>query len=89
MWLASQVYSLRGDSKAARTAVANHYVITRVARELGADVAVDWIVDDLREVGFDDGAIASLDARVEKDLHDIRDIQLEVFGESTIAGELP
>ena len=89
MWLASQAYSLRGGSVAARRAVANHYVITRVVRELGAEVGLDWIVDDLREAGFDDAAIAGLDARVEDDLHDIREIQLEVFGESTIAGELP
>ncbi len=88
MWLASQAYSLRGDSAAARTAMADQYVITRVAQELGARVSAAWILDDLRESGADDAVLARLDARVAADLRRIESIQLEVFGRRRFGEEL-
>jgi hypothetical protein len=88
MWLASQAYSLRGSSAAARRATANSYVLTRIVQELGGDVAVTWIVEDLRESGFEDADLARLDARVAGDLRRIGKIQLEVLGERTTREEL-
>jgi hypothetical protein len=88
MWLASQAYSLRGSTAAARRATANSYILTRIVQELGGDVAVTWIVEDLRESGFEDADLARLDARVARDLRRIGDIQLEVLGERTIREDL-
>ena len=89
MWFASQAYSLRGNSAAARRATANSYVLTRIVQELGGEVAVTWIVEDLRESGFDDADLDRLDARVAQDLRSIGDIQLEVFGKRTLREDLP
>ena len=88
MWLASQAYSLRGSTAAARRATANSYILTRIVQELGGEVAVTWIVEDLRESGFEDADLARLDARVARDLRRIGDIQLEVLGERTIREDL-
>ena len=88
MWLASQAYSLRGSTAAALRATANSYILTRIVQELGGEVAVTWIVEDLRESGFDDADLARLDARVARDLRHIGDIQLEVLGERTIREDL-
>ena len=87
-WLASQAYSLRGGSVEARAATAESYVLTRVMRELGADVRVEWIIDDLRNGGLDGAAIAALDGRVANDLRSIRNVQLEVIGTTTIREDL-
>ena len=87
MWLASQAYSLRGDSDAAREAMANAYVITSTARALGSSADVGWIVEDLRSAGFSDEGFAALDRYVEEDLRAIRSIQLDVFGQSSIEEE--
>lgn len=89
MWLASQAYSLRGNSVAARRATANSYILTRIAQELGGEVAVTWIIEDAKESGFDDADFASLESRVAEDLQRIGDIQLEVFGERTLREDLP
>jgi hypothetical protein len=89
MWLVSQAYSLRGSSAAARNATANAYVLTRLVRELGTPVALTWIVEDLRRSGFDDVALANLDAGVAAELRRIEDIRREVFGESTIREDRP
>ena len=88
MWLASQAYSLRGDSKAAKIATANAYVITNTARALGSTADIDWIVEDLQQAGFSEEGFAFLDKSVKSDLRTIRDIQLDVFGHSTIEEEL-
>ena len=88
MWLASQAYSLRGSTAAALRATANSYILTRIVQELGGEVAVTWIVEDLRESGFDDADLTRLDARVARDLRHIGDIQLEVLGERTIREDL-
>ena len=88
MWLASQAYSLRGDSNAARMATANAYVITGTARALGSRADIDWIVEDLRSAGLSDDGFAALDRFVEQDLQTIRAIQLDVFGHSSIEEDL-
>jgi predicted Zn-dependent protease len=88
MWLASQAYSLRGSTAAARRATADSYILTRIVKELGGDVAVTWIVEDLKESGFEEADLARLDARVARDLRRIGDIQLEVLGERTIREDL-
>lgn len=88
MWLASQVYSLRGDSHAARIAAANAYVITNTARALGSGADIDWIIEDLRNAGLNDEGFAALDRLVEEDLRTIRAIQLDVFGQSSIEEDL-
>ena len=87
MWLASQAYSLRGNSDAARVAMANAYVITNTARALGSSADIDWIVEDLRSAGFSDEGFAALDRFVKDDLRTIRAIQLDVFGQSSIEEE--
>jgi hypothetical protein len=89
MWLVSQAYSLRGSSTAARGATANAYVLTRLVRELGTPVALTWIVEDLRRSGFDDAALASLDAGVAAELSRLEDIRREVFGDSLIREDRP
>ncbi len=88
MWLASQAYSLRGDSSAARMAMANAYVITGTARALGSRADIDWIVEDLRGAGLDDEGFAALDRFVKEDLRRIRAVQLDVFGHSSIEEDL-
>ena len=84
MWLASQAYSFRGDSNAARIATANAYVITNTARALGSGADIDWLIEDLRDAGFKDEGFAALDQLVQEDLRAIRAIQLDVFGHSSI-----
>lgn len=84
MWLASQAYSLRGDSNEARVAMANAYVITGTARALGSGADIDWLVEDLRDAGLNDQGFGTLDRLVEQDLQMIRAIQLDVFGRSSI-----
>jgi hypothetical protein len=88
MWLASQAYSLRGDSSAARMAMANAYVITGTARALGSRADIDWIIEDLRGAGLSDDGLAALDRFVEEDLRTIRAIQRDVFGHSSIGEDL-
>jgi len=84
MWLAAHAYSVRGDSTAARDASANTYVLTRTAQAMGSAASVDWIIADLERAGFAAGDIAKLDDQVRSALRRIRDIQLEVFGESLV-----
>ena len=88
MWLASQAYSLRGESNAAVVATANAYVITKTAKALGSDANLDWIVNDLRDAGLDGEDIEYLDGAARRDLQAIRTVQLEVFGRTTIGEEL-
>lgn len=88
MWLASQAYSLRGESNAALVATANAYVITKTSRALGSDADLDWIVNDLRDAGLDDADIGYLDEAARRDLQAIRTIQLAVFGHTTIGEEM-
>ena len=84
MWLAAQAHSLRGASAAAHRARANTYVLTRTAQALGSDASIGWILADLRQAGFSLDDVHRLDQRVRANLRRVRDIQLEVFGESTI-----
>ena len=88
MWLASQAYSLRGESNDALVATANAYVITKTSRALGSDADLDWIVDDLRAAGLDDDDIEYLDEAARRDVESVRSIQLEVFGRTTIGEDL-
>lgn len=89
MWLASQAYSLRGNSRAAVRATANAYIITQTLNGLGSNKSVDWIIEDLRKLGFRDEHIAALDESVSKDLMAVRDVQVEVYGQSLIAEGSP
>lgn len=84
MWLAAHAYSVRGDSTAARDARANTYVLTRTAQAMGSAASTDWIIADLEQAGFAAGDIAKLDNQVKSTLRRIRNIQLEVFGESVV-----
>ncbi len=84
MWLVAQAHSLRGESQAAQTARAYTYVLTRTAQALGSDADVGWILADLQLAGFSPEDVARLEGEVRKNLRRIRDIQLEVFGETTI-----
>ena len=86
-WLASQSYSLRGETDAARSATANAYIITQTARALGSDADLDWIVEDLRKAGFQEDDITALDDFAKKDLDRVRSIQLDVYGETSIGEE--
>ena len=84
MWLAAQAHSLRGDTRAAHVARANTYVLTRVAQELGSTAGIEWILADLEQAGFTPDDVRRLDERVRERLRQIRDIQLEVFGDSIV-----
>lgn len=84
LWLAAHAYSVRGDSTAARDARANTYVLARTAQAMGSAASVDWIIADLERAGFVSGDIAKLDDQVKSTLRRIRNIQLEVFGESVV-----
>ncbi len=84
MWLAAQAYSLRGESPAAQSARANTYVLTRTAQAMGSAVDVQWILEDLDGAGFGEKEIAVLDERVRENLRRIREIQLEIYGESLV-----
>lgn len=84
MWLAAQAYSLRGDTPAANEARANAYVLVQTAKAMGSPASVEWIFNDLEEAGFGATDFARLDEQVRKDLRRIREIQLEVFGESVV-----
>ena len=86
-WLASQAYSLRGETNAARSTTANAYIITQTARALGSDADLDWIVEDLRKAGFQEDDISALDELAKKDLDRVRSIQLDVYGETSIGEE--
>ncbi len=86
-WLASQSYSLRGETDAALNAAANAYIITQTARALGSNADLDWIVEDLRKAGFEEHDITALDDFAKKDLDRVRSIQLDVFGETSIGEE--
>lgn len=83
-WLAAQAYSLRGDSPAANEARANTYVLVQTAKAMGSPASVEWIFTDLEEAGFGATDFARLDEQVRKDLRRIREIQLEVFGDSVV-----
>ena len=85
MWLSAQAHSLRGDSKTADKARANTYVLTRTAQALGSDATIEWILADLEAAGFDAADVLQLEQRVREKLQQIRAVQLEVFGESTIS----
>jgi len=84
MWLAAQAYSLRGNSPAAQKARANTYVLARTAQALGSVANISWVLEDLDQAGFDNEAIARLEDRVRRNLRRIREIQLEVHGESVV-----
>jgi len=84
MWLAAQAYSLRGESPAAQSARANAYVLTRTAQAMGSAVDVQWILEDLDGAGFGEKEIAVLEERVRENLRRIREIQLEIYGESLV-----
>ncbi len=84
MWLAAQAYSLRGNGPAADNARANTYVLTRTAQAMGSGASVDWVLEDLERAGFDEADIAGLEERVREHLLRIRDIQLEVYGETLV-----
>lgn len=84
MWLAAQAHSLRGESQAAQTARAYTYVLTRTAQALGSDQDITWVLRDLQRAGFSLEDVARLEKEVRANLGRIRDIQLEVSGETTI-----
>ena len=84
MWLAAQAYSLRGPSPAAQRARANTYVLTRTAQALGSGANIEWLLADLDRAGFTEGDIAGLEKQVRENLRRIREIQLEVYGESVV-----
>lgn len=84
MWLAAQAYSLRGNSPAAQNARANTYVLTRTAQAMGSAASVDWVLEDLERAGFKEVDIAGLEERVQENLRRIREIQLEVYGETLV-----
>ena len=84
-FLRVHLYSLRGDSDAARTAIAQTYVLTQVARALGSNASIDWVLRDITEAGFSNREIAYLDRWVDHDLDYIRNVQVEVYGTATAA----
>ena len=84
MWLVAHSHSLRGESQEAQRARAYTYVLTRTVQALGSDADIAWVLRDLRRAGFTLEDVARLDSEVRKNLRRIRDIQLEVLGETTI-----
>ena len=84
MWLAAQAYSLRGTSPAAQSARANTYVLTRTAQAMGSGASIDWVLADLEQAGFNERDLAELEEQVRDNLRRIREIQLEVYGESVV-----
>ena len=84
MWLAAQAYSLRGASPAAQDARANTYVLTRTAQAMGSGAGIEWVLADLERAGFSERDLAELEEQVRENLQRIREIQLEVYGESVV-----
>jgi len=84
MWLAAQAYSRRGQDPASQSARANTYVLTRTAQAMGSAASVEWVLEDLARAGFDEKHIARLEEQVRDNLRRIREIQLEVYGESLV-----
>ncbi len=84
MWLAAQAYSLRGTSPAAQNARANTYVLTRTAQAMGSGADIEWVLADLERAGFSEPDLAELEVQVRDNLRRIREIQLEVYGESVV-----
>lgn len=84
IWLAAQAYSLRDASPRAQNARANTYVLTRTAQAMGSGASIEWVLEDLERAGFNAADIARLEERVRENLRRIRDIQLEVYGESVV-----
>ncbi len=84
MWLAAQAYSLRDASAAAQNARANTYVLARTAQAMGSSARIEWVLEDLDRAGFKEADLARLEERVRENLRRIREIQLEVYGESVV-----
>ncbi len=84
MWLAAHAYSLRGTSLAAQNARANTYVLTRTAQAMGSGASIEWVLADLERAGFSEQDLAELEEQVRNNLRRIREIQLEVYGESVV-----
>ena len=84
LYLMSQTGSLRGDTPGARAAVGKAYVISRTAGQFDSTVNTDWLLEDLAEYRFESDDIERLDKIVDENLKRMRNIQIDVFGESPI-----
>ncbi|MEO1034898.1 MAG: hypothetical protein AAFX44_04970 [Pseudomonadota bacterium] len=83
-WLAAASFSSRGESKEAREDIANNYILNRVAQQFDPRVRVDWLIQEAYRAGLSDADIALFDELAKQDLRRIRDIQLEVTGETSV-----
>lgn len=85
-WLVTGYYSaitLR-NGKPAKNAMTTKYILYKVAEQLGAPDRTLSITKSLRAAGFNDQGFARLDAIANKELLKIRDVQLEVTGQTTV-----
>ncbi len=86
LWLAGANYgSLAVNGEPALAEMAENYLLARVAEEIGTPGAATSIREHLIEAGFEDGDFEELEIEVKVDLKQIREIQLEVTGQSDLA----
>ncbi len=84
-WLAGVSFSLRGDSDQAKEAIANDYVLRRVLSHFEDSANPAFVVRDGLEAGMSRSDFETLEQVVQHDLNTIRQIQIEVSGETTLA----
>lgn len=85
LWLASAYYSrVETNGVPALAEMSDKYRLTRIAEELGTVGAAAAVRQSLVDAGFQAEDFQKLEELLQKDLTTIRQIQLEVFGESTL-----
>jgi hypothetical protein len=85
LWLASAYYSrVATNGVPALAEMSEKYRLTRIAEELGTAGAASAIRQSLLDAGLQEADFQNLEEQLQQDLATIRQIQLEVFGESTL-----
>jgi len=85
LWLASANYGLIAvNGEPAIGEMSENYLLARVAEELGTSGAATSIREQLIEAGFQEKDFLELEMEVKVDLFEIREIQLEVTGQSDL-----
>lgn len=86
LWLASANYGLIAvNGEPAIGEMSENYLLARVAEELGTSGAAASIREQLIEAGFQEKDFLELEMEVSVDLFEVREIQLEVTGQSDLA----
>jgi hypothetical protein len=85
LWLASANYGLIAfNEEPALNQMAENYLLARVAEEMGTSGAATSIREQLIEAGFQEKDFLELEMEVKVDLFEIREIQLEVTGQTDL-----